>query len=138
MDQLALGLGGKETILLVDDEEMVRDLGNEILHKYGYHVISASDGEKALAIWGEKRREIALVILDLVMPNLGGAATLARMREMDPAVKVLICSGYRTKDDELKALQIADVPLILKPFRPEELATQVRKALDGRPASTHH
>jgi len=47
-------------------------------------------------------------------------------------VKVLICSGYRSKDDELKALQIADLPLILKPFRPEELATQVRKALDGR------
>jgi two-component system, cell cycle sensor histidine kinase and response regulator CckA len=138
MDQLALGLGGKETILLVDDEEMVRDLGNEILHKYGYHVISASDGEEALAIWGNKRREIALVILDLVMPNLGGPATLARMRELDPAVKVLICSGYRSKDGELNALQIADVPLILKPFRPEELATQVRKALDGTPAITHH
>jgi PAS domain S-box-containing protein len=138
MDQLVLGLGGKETILLVDDEEMVRDLGNEILHKYGYHVISASDGEEALAIWNDKRREIALVILDLVMPNLGGPATLARMRELDPAVKVLICSGYRSKDNELKALQIADVPSILKPFRPEELATQVRQLLDGRPAITHH
>ncbi|HVO82963.1 MAG TPA: response regulator [Syntrophobacteria bacterium] len=138
MDQLALGLGGRETVLLVDDEEMVRDLGNEILYKYGYHVISAADGEEALAIWGDKRREIALVILDLVMPNLGGPATLARMREVDPAVKVLICSGYRSKDDELKALQIADVPLILKPFRPEELVTQVRKVLDGRPAFTHH
>jgi two-component system cell cycle sensor histidine kinase/response regulator CckA len=134
MDQLALGLGGKETVLLVDDEEMVRDLGNEILHKYGYHMLSASDGEEALSIWSAKRREIALVILDLVMPNLGGPATLARMREVDPAVKVLICSGYRSKDDELKALQIADVPMILKPFRPEELVTQVRKALDGRPA----
>ena len=78
------------------------------------------------------------MILDLVMPNLGGPATLARMRELDPAVKVLICSGYRSKDDELKALQIADVPLILKPFRPEELVTQVRKVLDGRPAFTHH
>ena len=138
MDQLALGLGGKETILLVDDEEMVRDLGNEILHKYGYHVLSASDGQEALAIWNDKRQEIALVILDLVMPNLGGPATLARMRELDPAVKVLICSGYRSKDDELKALEMAEVPVILKPFRPEELATQVRKALDGRPAISHH
>jgi signal transduction histidine kinase/ActR/RegA family two-component response regulator len=138
MDQLALGLGGKETILLVDDEEMVRDLGNEILHKYGYHVISASDGAEALAIWSDKRREIALVILDLVMPNFSGPATFARMRELDPAVKVLICSGYRSKDDELKTLKMADVPLILKPFRPEELATQVRNALDGRPAIAHN
>jgi two-component system cell cycle sensor histidine kinase/response regulator CckA len=138
MDQLTLGLGGKETILLVDDEEMVRDLGNEILRKYGYHVISASDGAEALAIWTDKRREIALVILDLVMPNLGGPAALARMRELDPAVKVLICSGYRSKDDELNASEIADVPLILKPFRPEELATQVRKVLDGIPAITRH
>jgi DNA-binding response OmpR family regulator len=116
---------------------MVRDLGIEILQKYGYRVLSASDGARALGIWTDKRREIALVILDLVMPNLDGPATLARMRELDPAVKVLVCSGYRSKDDELKTLKMADVPLILKPFRPEELATQVRKVLDGRPAMAH-
>lgn len=138
MDQLALGLGGKETILVVDDEEMVRDLGIEILRKYGYYTLSAADGEEALAIWEEKRKEIDLVMLDLVMPNLGGPATLDRLREMDPTVRVLICSGYRSREDELKTLRLAGVPLILKPFRPEELAAQVRQALDGRPAIVTH
>ena len=138
MDQLPLGLGGKETILLVDDEEMVRDLGSEILQKHGYHVLLAADGEKALKIWQEKKKKIDLVVLDLVMPNLGGPATLARLREMDETVKVLICSGYRSKEDELKVLKMADVPLILKPFRPEDLAARVREVLDGRRDDTTH
>jgi two-component system cell cycle sensor histidine kinase/response regulator CckA len=138
MDQLPLGLGGKETILLVDDEEMVTDLGAEILQRHGYQVLAAPDGEKALEIWREKRREIDLVVLDLVMPNLGGPATFARLREMDPAVKVLICSGYRSKEDELKVLKMADVPVILKPFRPEDLAARVREVLDGRRNAAIH
>jgi CheY-like chemotaxis protein len=138
MDQLSLGLGGKETILLVDDEEMVRDLGIEILQKHGYHVLPAADGEKALEIWQEKRKKIDLVVLDLVMPNLGGPATLARLREIDPTVKVLICSGYRSKEDELKTLKMEDVPVILKPFRPEDLAARVREVLDGRGNATTH
>jgi nitrogen-specific signal transduction histidine kinase/ActR/RegA family two-component response regulator len=138
MDQLPLGLGGKETILLVDDEEMVRDLGSEILQKHGYHVLSAADGEKALEIWQGKKKKIDLVVLDLVMPNLGGPATLARLREMDPSVKVLICSGYRSKEDELKTLKMEDVPVILKPFRPEDLAARVRDVLDGRGNATTH
>jgi two-component system cell cycle sensor histidine kinase/response regulator CckA len=138
MDQLPLGLGGKETILLVDDEEMVRDLGIEILQRHGYRVLLATDGEKALEIWKDKRKKIDLVVLDLVMPNLGGPATLARLREMDPAVRVLICTGYRSKEDELKVLKMADVPVILKPFRPEDLAARVREVLDGRGSATTH
>jgi PAS domain S-box-containing protein len=138
MDQLPLGLGGKETILLVDDEEMVRDLGSEILQKHGYHVLLAADGEKALKMWQEDKKKIDLVVLDLVMPNLGGPATLARLREMDETVKVLICSGYRSKEDELKVLKMADVPVILKPFRPEDLAARVREVLDGRRDDTTH
>jgi PAS domain S-box-containing protein len=138
MDQLPLGLGGKETILLVDDEEMVRDLGSEILQKHGYHVLLAADGEKALEMWQEKKKRIDLILLDLVMPNLGGPATLARLREMDPSVKVLICSGYRSKEEELKTLKMADVPLIMKPFRPEDLAARVREVLDGRKNATTH
>jgi two-component system cell cycle sensor histidine kinase/response regulator CckA len=138
MDQLPLGLGGKETILLVDDEEMVRDLGIEILQRHGYRVLLATDGEKALEIWQEERKRIDLVVLDLVMPHLGGPATFVRLREMDPAVKVLICTGYRSKEDELKVLKMADVPVILKPFRPEDLAARVREVLDGRGNATTH
>ncbi len=86
--------GGTETILLVDDEDHVIDLGTRVLRKVGYKVLTARDGQEALDIYHRESKEISLVILDLIMPGLGGKQCLAELTKFNPAVKTVICSGY--------------------------------------------
>ncbi len=131
LGQLKPGLEGNETILLVDDEPMVRDLGTEILRGYGYQVIEAADGVEALEIFHHKRAEIDLVILDLLMPKLSGKETLERLRQLDSTLKILICSGYGAREPDSQLLAgDRQTPLVHKPFKPEELVYAVRKILD--------
>ena len=84
---------GTETILLVDDEEFVRDLGARILSKAGYNVLTATNGKEALDLFEKERTQISLVILDLIMPEMGGKECLKELRKIDPQLKVLIASG---------------------------------------------
>jgi PAS domain S-box-containing protein len=128
-------LGGHEMVLLVDDEPLVRDLGAEILRSYGYQVILASDGSEALELYRDKAEKIDLVVLDLIMPNLGGAETLAKLRELDPLVKVVICTGHGSRETVRQPLPGAEENLVHKPFRPESLALAVRRTLDNNLAS---
>jgi PAS domain S-box-containing protein len=132
LGQLTPSLAGEETVLLVDDEPMVRDLGNEILCSYGYQVVLACDGLEALEIYENKGKEIDLVILDLLMPNLGGKETLVRLRELDPAAKVIICSGYGSRGNGLQQIITPKINMVHKPFKPEELVFAVRQTLDGK------
>ena len=132
LGQLTPGLAGEETVLLVDDEPMVRDLGNEILCSYGYQVVLASDGLEALEIYKNKGKEIDLVILDLLMPNLGGKETLVRLQELDPAAKVIICSGYGSRSNGSQQIITPRINMVHKPFKPEELVYAVRQTLDGK------
>ncbi len=130
LGQLKPGLEGDETILLVDDEPMVRDLGTEILRSYGYRIVHAANGMEALEIYESRGAEIDLVILDLLMPNMSGKETLERLRQLDPTVKILICSGYGSREDDSQPLVDDDTPLVHKPFKPEELVHAVRQLLD--------
>jgi len=131
LGQLRPGLKGNETILLVDDEPMVRDLGTEILRGYGYKVIEACNGLEALEIFRHKKAEIDLVILDLLMPKLSGKETLERLRQLDSTLKILICSGYGSREPDSKLPgRDGHVLLVHKPFKPEELVYAVRKMLD--------
>ncbi len=132
LSQLKPGLSGEETVLLVDDEPFVRDLGSEILRSYGYHVILACDGREALEICQHNGANIDLVILDLLMPNMGGEETLIQLQELDLPAKVIICSGYGGRQDTSQSLAMADVPLVRKPFKPEALVSAVRQVLDGK------
>ena len=132
LGELTPGPGGDETVLLVDDEPLVRDLGTEILESYGYHVVQACDGLEALEIYRSKGAYIDLVVLDLLMPKLSGKETLSRLKKVAPTVKVLICSGYGSALDAPDRIGEADTPLVRKPFRPEELAAAVRRVLDGK------
>ncbi|MBL8798650.1 MAG: PAS domain S-box protein, partial [Planctomycetia bacterium] len=128
------GGGGGETILLVDDEAMIRSLGRTILQRHGYQVLLAEDGPQALEIYGRERERIDLVILDLTMPRLSGHDTLRQMRQTDPAVPVLFASGYSA--EQLAASEREGVlGFINKPYRPQELASTVRAALNKRPSS---
>jgi PAS domain S-box-containing protein len=129
--RLTPSLAGEETVLLVDDEPMVRDLGNEILRSYGYQVVLACDGLEAVEIYQSRGADIDLVVLDLLMPKLGGKDTLPRLRELNPAAKVIICSGYGYRENELQQMMASGVTLVQKPFKPEELVSAVRQVLDG-------
>jgi two-component system cell cycle sensor histidine kinase/response regulator CckA len=121
---------GTETILLVDDEEFVRDLGARILSKAGYNVLTATNGREALDLFEKKRTQISLVILDLIMPEMGGKECLKELRKIDPQLKVLIASGLSADPPMRESPELAARGFVSKPFRFKEFLRQVRKVLD--------
>jgi DNA-binding NtrC family response regulator len=121
---------GTETILLVDDEETVRELGQHALERYGYTVLVAENGVRALEVYQAYQEEVALVVLDVVMPEMGGRECLHRLRELDPQVKVLIATGYTINGSAQILVSEGALGVVEKPFNIEELAIMVRKALD--------
>jgi CheY-like chemotaxis protein len=123
--------GGTETILVVDDEDPVRDLAHRTLSRAGYRVLTAVDGPQALELYRENGDDISLVILDLIMPSMGGAECLAELLKLDPGVRVLIASGYSGEVTEGEALERGARGFLGKPFQQEELLQQVRLTLDG-------
>ena len=124
-------LNGKETILLVDDEEMILDLGRQILTMRGYHVLTARDGREATAMFLERKEEIALVLLDLTMPHMSGLEVLEQIRKIDPQVKVVLSSGYRAEDPHSMERFSEASAFLSKPYRADVLASIVREVLDG-------
>jgi two-component system cell cycle sensor histidine kinase/response regulator CckA len=124
--------GGSETILLVDDEEMLRDIGEHILQKFGYTVLLARDGESALALYQEKPEHIALVILDLIMPGMGGKRCLEEILKISPGAKVVIASGYSANAHARDVLDIGARAFVTKPYEINQLLDVVRKVLDRR------
>jgi two-component system, cell cycle sensor histidine kinase and response regulator CckA len=121
---------GTETILLVDDEEFVRDLGARILSKAGYNVLTATNGREALNLFEKEGTQISLVILDLIMPEMGGKECLKGLRKIDPQQKVLIASGLSADPSTKEFVEMGARGFVSKPFKFKELLQQVRKALD--------
>ncbi len=120
---------GEGTILVVDDEEGVREIATAILAEFGFEVLLASDGEEALELFKERADEISLVLLDLSMPGMGGIEAFRHLKQHWAEVKVILSSGY-TEEDAVSAFTgqgLAD--FIHKPYRPEELISKVRKVL---------
>ena len=124
-------MGGKETILLVDDEEFIRELGVDVLGQAGYTVLTASDGEQALEVYRRERERIALVILDLIMPGMGGSKCLEELLKVTPRARVLIASGYSPDASTKGALEAGAVAFINKPYNNKQLLELVRKILDN-------
>jgi two-component system cell cycle sensor histidine kinase/response regulator CckA len=123
---------GGEVILLAEDEPSLRALVATTLTELGYHVITTSDGEEALRAYERHAGEIALVVLDVVMPRLGAREVYERMRTMRPDVKVLLTTGYAPESTRMGELfQRAAVGVLEKPFTTEALAASVRRAIDG-------
>jgi len=122
---------GTETILLVEDEESVRQVARLTLEAYGYEVLVANDGVQALGIAEQHRGRIRLVVTDVVMPGLSGRDVIARLREAGVVVKALFMSGYI--DDAVVRHGLVDeqAPFLQKPFTPRALALKVREVLDG-------
>lgn len=120
----------KETILLVDDEPMNLDVTRELLESLGYRVYLAASGQKALAVFMEKREEIDLVILDMIMPGISGGKTFDRLRKIDPGVRVLLSSGYSLTGQAQEILDRGCNGFLQKPFHLRKLSEKVREMMD--------
>jgi CheY-like chemotaxis protein len=122
--------GGSETLLVAEDQKEVRDVVVKLLCHAGYEVIEARDGEEAVSIFREHAQRIALLILDVVMPRLGGAEACAQMRAIAPDVPVLFTSGYTEAHGVKGALDAG--AMLPKPYESNELLRAVRKAIERR------
>ena len=122
---------GKEIILLVDDEPVNLDVTKDMLESIDYHVYLATSGQEALAVFTEKREEIDLVILDMIMPGLSGGETFDRLRKIDPAVRVLLSTGYSLTGQAQEILDRGCNGFIQKPFHLQVFSEKVREMLDS-------
>ncbi len=122
---------GSETILLVEDEEDIRNLGSRILERGGYKVITAANGKEALDVYQQQGRDIGLVLLDLMMPEMGGEQCLGELLNIDPKVKVLIASGFSANGPSKDALQAGAKGFVNKPYNIRQVLEAVRKVLDS-------
>jgi len=122
--------GGGETILVAEDDPGLRILSRRMLESFGYKVITAADGEVALAKFLENREHINLVMLDMIMPKKNGKEVSEAIRRLCPKMKILFASGYTMEIIANKDLLKGDFNFIPKPYRSKDLLRQVREILD--------
>ena len=151
MEAVPSSVKGRKTILLVDDEEMVIEVGEKMLKTMGYDVLLARSGPEAVDIVSEacdtqgpetEREDMQrcmaerlaripdLVILDIVMPGMGGGETYDRLREIDPCIKVLLASGYSIEDQAQEILGRGCNGFIQKPFNLRQLSLKIREIME--------
>jgi len=120
---------GKETVLFADDEELIRDLGRQVMEMHGYTVLLAEDGMRAIELFRSNRKAIDLVVLDLTMPQRSGMEVLRVIRTIDPGMRIILSSGSSPAEP------IPGTTFLPKPYRADMLAKTVRSTLDTpRPA----
>jgi PAS domain S-box-containing protein len=122
---------GAEKILLIDDEEYVRDLGKRILERAGYTVITAANGKEALEIYAREQSNIALVVLDLIMPQMDGAKCLEELLKINPQVKVIVSTGHSMDAQERLHLGSMARGFVNKPYEVRQLVQAVRGILSA-------
>ena len=125
-------LGGTETILLAEDDEIVLELAVRVIKKAGYNVIVAHNGLEAVNIFRECKDAIDLILLDLVTPELGGLDAYQRIIQIDPNKRFLFCSGYSPESTPLGKVSLTGIPVVKKPYNPDELLRAIRKILDEK------
>jgi len=119
-------------ILLVDDEDGLRAIGAALLSAMGFSVVTASNGREAIEVYRERSAEIDVILLDLVMPEMGGVEAYQKLRGINRQVPVLICSGYGIEGvlDSIDADR--NVRCIQKPYKPEQLRSTILDVLESR------
>ncbi len=127
---MPLPRGGRESILLVDDDKSLREIGKELLTRYGYNVFTAPDGESALDFLAKNNDQIDLIILDLMMPGMGGNRCLYELLKMDSSAKVIISSGYAVDGYTKEALNSGAKGFIAKPYNTAEMLKVIRETLE--------
>ncbi len=121
---------GTETVLLVDDEDIIIDVGKDILKTLGYKVLLARGGEEAFQVYKKSQDKIDMVILDMIMPEIGGGETYDKLKEIDPDIKVLLSSGYSVDGQATEILKRGCNGFIQKPFNMKDLSQKIREILD--------
>ena len=118
-------IDGQGTILLVDDEEMIIGVGKQMIKRLGYDVITAGSGKEAVEIYKENQDKINLVVLDMIMPVMGGGETFEKLKEIDSNVKVLLSSGYSLNSQASEIMAKGCAGFIQKPFYMKEFSHKI-------------
>jgi CheY-like chemotaxis protein len=123
--------GKSETVLVVDDEKLLRAMLQDILETSGYRVLEAGTGEEALEIYNNHKDEIGVIILDIIMPGMGGARALERLKQINPDLRCIVSSGYgvETLDDGL--LNGKHIRFVGKPYKSSSVVSTVREMLEN-------
>jgi CheY-like chemotaxis protein len=127
------GFSGGRGILVVDDEKQIIFVLKEMLEILGYRIFAAGCGQEAVAVYTVKHDEIDLVILDMIMPGMGGGKTFVKLREIDPDVRVILATGYAMHKDIQKVMAEGCDGFLLKPFKLDELSGEIHRVLAREP-----
>jgi PAS domain S-box-containing protein len=127
--------GGKETILVVEDDPAVRHLVQSVLKRYGYQVLLAENGEEAIELFESKWQDVDLALLDVIMPKLNGKQVCDALRQRAPRLKVLFLTGYTADLIQDKGILVEGIDVIMKPAKPVDLAKKIREMLDAPQAA---
>ena len=122
----------KKTVLLIDDDDMVADVGEQILHNSGYRVFSAKSGKEAIEVYKANLGRIDMAILDMILPDMAGIDTYDRLKEINPGIKVLLASGYELDSQANDIMERGCDGFIQKPFNICELLEKIREILASK------
>lgn len=125
-------LRGAETVLFVDDEDMIIEIVEEMLEQLGYKVLIVRSGKEAIEIYEKNKERIDMVILDMVMPDMSGGDTYDRLKEINPDIKVLLASGYSLNGTATEILDRGCNGFIQKPAKMGALSQKLREILDKK------
>jgi CheY-like chemotaxis protein len=120
---------GSGSILLIDDEEMIIKVGKELLQELGYDVLSARSGQEAIELYEKNTDQIDLVIMDMIMPGMGGGETFDRLKKINPEIKVLLSSGYSINGQASQILDRGCDGFIQKPFNLIQLSDKIHQII---------
>lgn len=123
---------GKETVLLIDDDEMVVDVGERLLKNSGYDVVSAKTGKEAIEVFRGSHGRIDMVILDMILPDMGGGDTYDRLKVINPEIKILLASGYDIDYQGRDIMERGCNGFIQKPFNMSDLLEKIREILASK------
>jgi len=123
---------GSGTVLMVDDEKMVIDVGSEILMNLGYKVLTAACGREAISIYKNKMDSIDIVVLDMIMPDMSGRETYEAMKALNKDIKVLLSSGYSINGQAEKLIKLGCNGFIQKPFNVKQLSLKIKEILTSK------
>jgi PAS domain S-box-containing protein len=129
--------GNGELILVIDDENAIREVASETLNAFGYRAISANDGAEAIAVFAAHRDEVRVVITDMMMPYMDGPATIRALRRLDPKVKIIATSGLKADDKLLEATQLGVKTFLMKPYTAEKLLKTLADVLNEEKHETN-
>jgi len=124
-------LRGNETILFVDDENMIIDVGKQMLEIMGYKILTANNGKQAIDIYKKNMAKIDIVILDMIMPDIGGSEVYDRLKKINPEIKVLLSSGYSVNGQATEILNRGCDGFIQKPFSIKNLSNKLKEMLNS-------